>query len=454
MSQDGKWALSGGDDNTVRLWDCQTGMQIHCFKGHTSYVPAVAFSPDSKWALSGSGDETVRVWDCQTGNELFAFHGHLGSVGEAAFSSDGKWAFATSPGQMKIWNLNRTINSKKSKVFTSTSYGLCISRDGKWALSENKNSTTNLWDCSSGKILCSFQGGYTAGDTHSSIAFSRDGKLILTGCKDHVVRLWDSQTGKEIRAFQGHTTHISGVDFSPDGKLALSGSWDKTVRLWDCQTGRELRQFLGHSDSINIVTFSPDGKRVLTGSNDKTVRLWDCQTGKELRCFAEDKYSSWVPNVAFSPDGTKVFLNTFWSWSSAIVRIWDCLTGKEVSYPKEYSCLLDVSSDGKWALSRISNSKEYNFIIWDFDTKKEIYRLTLPDNVIKLHILPDKKRIIVSTRLAIQMWELFDANNQIKPALIWSSESCYLSAKQLNMEGVKGLSESNQTVLVQHGAIK
>ena len=39
-------------------------------------VNSVAFSPDGKWALSGSGDKTVRLWDCQTGKELQSFLGH------------------------------------------------------------------------------------------------------------------------------------------------------------------------------------------------------------------------------------------------------------------------------------------------------------------------------------------------------------------------------------------
>ena len=46
------------------------------FLGIAADVTSVAFSPDGKWALSGSYDNTVRLWDCQTGQELRSFLGH------------------------------------------------------------------------------------------------------------------------------------------------------------------------------------------------------------------------------------------------------------------------------------------------------------------------------------------------------------------------------------------
>jgi WD40 repeat protein len=38
--------------------------------GHTSRVFAIAFSPDSRWLVSGGDDQTVRLWDVNTGECL------------------------------------------------------------------------------------------------------------------------------------------------------------------------------------------------------------------------------------------------------------------------------------------------------------------------------------------------------------------------------------------------
>jgi TIR domain/WD domain, G-beta repeat len=70
FSPDGQQALSGSDDNTVRLWDAGTGKCLRILEGHTSSVWSVAWSADGQQVLSGSSDKTVRLWDPGTGQCL------------------------------------------------------------------------------------------------------------------------------------------------------------------------------------------------------------------------------------------------------------------------------------------------------------------------------------------------------------------------------------------------
>jgi len=39
-------------------------------RGHSDWVRSVAYSPDGKHIVSGSADNTVKVWDAQTGKEV------------------------------------------------------------------------------------------------------------------------------------------------------------------------------------------------------------------------------------------------------------------------------------------------------------------------------------------------------------------------------------------------
>ena len=68
VSPDGRQVLSGGADQTVRLWDLHTGQLLRTLTGHGGTVHAVAFLPGSR-ALSAGEDKTVRLWDLASGRD-------------------------------------------------------------------------------------------------------------------------------------------------------------------------------------------------------------------------------------------------------------------------------------------------------------------------------------------------------------------------------------------------
>jgi WD40 repeat protein len=62
LSVDGRHALSGGEDHTVRWWNVDAGTAL-VLEGHIGEVYAVALSVDGRQALSGGDDNTLRWWD-------------------------------------------------------------------------------------------------------------------------------------------------------------------------------------------------------------------------------------------------------------------------------------------------------------------------------------------------------------------------------------------------------
>jgi hypothetical protein len=278
FSPDGQRALSGAEDNTVRLWEVASGREIRPLEGHTGEVLTVAFSPDGKRALSGSMDRTLRLWDLTSGRELRRFEGHTERVSTVAFSPDGKQALSGSWDQtVSLWDVDSGKELRRMGGHTSYVSTVAFAPDRRRALSGGYDRTLRLWDLATGKEIRRFDGSLKE---VYSVAFSSDRRWVLSGGNDHLVRLWDAHTGKEVRQFAGHAKAVIRVAFSADGNRVLSASSqyqgaDKTIRLWDRKSGREIGSFGGSADTVWSLAFAADGRRALSGSADKTLRLWE-----------------------------------------------------------------------------------------------------------------------------------------------------------------------------------
>ena len=95
FSPDGSKLASGSFDNTIMLWDPNTGEHLKTLTGHSEPVYDIVFSLDGTRLVSGGGDDTIRVWDVETGELRFPPIPHFGGVRSLAFSPDGsifgKW---------------------------------------------------------------------------------------------------------------------------------------------------------------------------------------------------------------------------------------------------------------------------------------------------------------------------------------------------------------------------
>ena len=86
---DGTRIVSGSYDNTLKIWDAQTGKEF-LSPSRDTYPSSLAYSPDGTRIVSGSDDWTLKVWDAQTGQNPPLLKGHTWWVLSVAFSPDGK----------------------------------------------------------------------------------------------------------------------------------------------------------------------------------------------------------------------------------------------------------------------------------------------------------------------------------------------------------------------------
>ena len=109
FNPDGRRLATGGQGNTVKIWDVETGEELQTLEGHSGEIYTVAFSPDSggRWIASAGEDSIVKVWDSRSGVLVRSFRGHLALVSSVAFSPDGRQLFSGSRDTtVKVWDVS------------------------------------------------------------------------------------------------------------------------------------------------------------------------------------------------------------------------------------------------------------------------------------------------------------------------------------------------------------
>jgi len=400
VTPDGKRAVSGSDDKTLRLWNLENGECLHALEGHNEGIQSVNVTPDGKKALSGSKDNTLRFWDLENGECLRTFEGHNGRVRSVSVTPDGKKAVSGGEDKtLRLWDLEGGEFLRKLEGHGDWIECVSVTPDGKRAVSGSRDNTLRLWDLASGECLNKLEGHK---DWVRSVSVTPDGKKALSGSDDKTLRLWDLENGKCLCVLENYIGGIQSVSVSPDGRKAVSGSDNKTLRLWDLESGECLCTLEGHSEGIRSVIVTPDGKRAVSGGWDETIRLWDLDNGERQRTLEAHNRS--VQSVRVTPNGKHVLSGS----RDKTLCLWglengDCLHTLEGH--KDWIECASVTPDGKQA---VSGGNDKTLRLWDLESGDCLQTLEGHSSLVEcLSVTPDGKRVVSgSWDETLRLWDL------------------------------------------------
>jgi WD40 repeat protein len=395
-SHDGKYIISGSDDNNIKVWDAKTGREIRTLEGHKEYVNCVAFSPDGKYIASGANENIFKLWDPLTGKQIGRFCGHSSYVKSIAFSPDGKYLVSGSWDKVVyLWEVEGQKYLKSFNGHSKYINGVAFSHDGRFIVSGGDDQKLIIWDVESGKAIKTFKG-----QSAVCVAFSPYGEYVACGGWGKKVEIWNIDTGLKTETAIGHTSYVKTIAFSPDNKYIVSSDGLK-INLWDIRTGKKIRTFSGHTKGVNCVCFNPEGNKIISAGGDRTIRIWEVQNGLNIQSLMGNTGATGTimsPDEKYIASGGRDFNIKLWSTQNKQHnKIFKGHTDKITN--------VVFSSDSKYILS---GSWDKKIKLWDVKTKKNIKTFTGHTGIVYCATFsPDGKHIASgSLDKTIKIWDI------------------------------------------------
>lgn len=220
FSSDGQRVLTARGDGTIGLYGAR-GRRLDHIPAHHGYGSTIAASPDGRFALTGGEDKEIFLWDVVTRQNLRKLSGHADVIEDVAFAPDGVLALSSSSqnfdasgkNNIFLWNL---ASGKRILILRKLDWSInCVTftPDGRRAIAGGINNRIGIWDVPSGQNLHILE-GHT--DEVTCLAVSADGSKLISGSRDKTVRVWDIESGRCL--------NISGLPFVITS-LAIHGDY-------------------------------------------------------------------------------------------------------------------------------------------------------------------------------------------------------------------------------------
>lgn len=327
----GRWAVTGSDDKTVRVWSLTDGAPLRTIRlpagpGRVGMAFAVAMNPDGAliavggWTRATKDDpqEQIYLFDRESGALVRRIDGLQEGVAQLAFSADGRLLAATLArgGGLRVYARERDwAEIARDENYGDTSYGANFAPDGGRLATAADDGKVRLY---SGDLNGDIRPVVTAAPVSDpySVAFSPDGTHLAVGDLDSAaVVLLDGRTlaplpGPNLSGITGGD--LGRVAWSQDGTTLFAagmfGSADSTLVLaWnDAGTGTRRMLPAGQNTVASFVPL-PGGDLLVAAADPWLARLQaDGGGARWMHVPPKADFRAQFDILSVSSDGTAV----------------------------------------------------------------------------------------------------------------------------------------------------
>jgi WD40 repeat protein len=291
FNNEGNQVITASSDNSLGIWNANSGKIIHWLKDHTAEVKYAVFSPKDDKVASIGMDSKLIIWDVATGKNLLSKD--LSNLPQSVnYSPDGsKIVVACNSGCASVYNADDLSEVVVIPAHQKT--GVCwyaeFSPDGTKVLTAGNDGVAKVWD---------WKDDITKPVEEYDTRFSGYGNIIHATYNSNASKIAiSSWTTKKLYVFDTKTKDtlytVTHNDNPDDNKILNSSSFNvdpkygerlltaaqDNVRLWDGNTGIPANPHIiqEHRESVRTAKFNFDATRILTASWDSTAKIWNLQ---------------------------------------------------------------------------------------------------------------------------------------------------------------------------------
>jgi YVTN family beta-propeller protein len=223
--------------------------------------------------------------------------------------------------------------------------------------------------------------GLTALSLALSIFFVTEGhaqiRVMQTNSTDTMVHLIDPVTNRIVDEIEGIPV-AHGIAAAPDGsRIYVSGEAEVALKVIDTAT-MEIIRTIPLSGRPNNVSITPDGLKVYVGINvlPGAIDVIDTVTLENVKRI---DVPGGIHNIYVTPDGRHVIAGSI---GGRRLTVLDTATDEEL-WAWEGEAIrpvtMNTKPDGSVDKLFIQVSGHHGFVVFDWETQREIDRITLPD---------------------------------------------------------------------------
>ena len=213
------YILSSGEKKGI-IFNHDVREKHHIFsvlKGHTKEVCQLKWSLDGDFLASGGNDNTVNIWEVNTSR---AFR----PLTQLKLDFDDIDRVPTYDVYSPKFSLNQHSSAVKALAWCPYQRNILISGGG------TKDKSIKIWNTDNGSLINSFN----TGSQVCCLMLNKYEKEIISshGYSKNQISIWSYPKMKKITELTGHMNRVLYMGMSPDGSTIVSGAADETLRFW------------------------------------------------------------------------------------------------------------------------------------------------------------------------------------------------------------------------------